>query len=85
MKINALTTAGILAITLSATPVFAKKDKLEKGHDPHMSSQGIQNTNSSHSLDKDKGQDRASERMSDSGTSNSHSGTPQKGKDKKAK
>lgn len=85
MKIHTIATAATLALALAAAPAFAKKDKVEKGHAPHMSTQGEQNTNSAYSADRDKGQDRAAERMSDSGTTHTHSGNPQNAKEKSGK
>lgn len=85
MKIHSLVTAAAVALALSAAPAFAKKEKVDKGHDPSMSSQGMHNTNSPYSTDRDKGQARSAERMSDSGTAHTHSGDPQKDKEKKAK
>jgi hypothetical protein len=90
MKFNAIATVSALALALSAAPVFAKNEKAGKDHSatPHMSDQGMHNTNSAYSADRDKGQERAAERMSESGTAHSHSGDPQRDKehtDKKTK
>lgn len=87
MKFHAIATVSALALALSAAPAFAKNEKANKDHsaDPHMSTQGMQNTNSPHSADRDKGQARSAERMSDSGSTHTHSGDPQKGKEHKEK
>ena len=85
MKFHTVATVAALAFALSAAPAFAKKEKVDKGHDPHMSTQGAQNTNSAYSTDRDKGQERAAERMSDSGAAHTHSGNPQNEKEKGGK
>ena len=85
MKIHTLATTAAVALALSAAPAFAKKEKVDKGHDPNMSTQGVQNTNSPYSADRDKGQARSAERMSDSGTAHTHSGDPQRDKEHKDK
>ncbi len=90
MKFHAIATATAVALALSAAPAFAKNEKAGKDHSttPHMSDQGMHNTNSAYSTDRDKGHERAAERMSESGAAHSHSGDPQRDKehkDKKAK
>jgi hypothetical protein len=82
VRIAATTAAVVFGLGLSAAPSFAEpqdaKSKHEHMHDhgsmgmDHMSEQGAANTNSTNAPDKDKGQERASERMSESGAAHSN-------------
>ncbi|MBY0341932.1 MAG: hypothetical protein K2Q19_12310 [Rhodocyclaceae bacterium] len=87
MKFNAIATASAVILALSAAPAFAKNEKVGKDHSatPDMSDQGMHNTNSAYSTDRDKGRERSAERMSESGAAHSHSGDPQRDKEYKVK
>lgn len=87
MKFHAIATASAVVLALSAAPAFAKNEKAGKDHSatPHMSDQGMHNTNSAYSTDRDKGRERSAERMSESGAAHSHSGDPQRDKAHKEK
>lgn len=75
MNSRTLACIAALGLSLSASTAFARNDKADKPHaaDPHMSTQGMHNTNSPYSADRDKGQARSAERMNESGMTHRHS------------
>lgn len=90
MNPRMLASIAALGLSLTVPAAFAKNDKAGKPHtaDPHMSTQGMQNTNSPHAGDHDKGQARSAERMNESGMTHRHAdeAKPEKSaKPKKAK
>lgn len=74
MNARTLTLIAGMALALASGAVFAKKDGGSGGSksDMHMSTQGMENTNGPNAADRDKGLQRADDRMSQQGTSHSN-------------